>query len=268
MEADRHVSPQPVEYISENGLVRYNKRKLSELPHCLVNLDPNISLENACQLVYFNYEFMHAKFVCENLNDILEELKNFLDETKKYDLSRNSQALSALTQLKLFQKLLKMCGMQVDDNPDSFAFQATSRLLFFYGKQKHITRFIDECDRESVRQCAFVSTCLQQSPVGGFLISTSNIHKESISQVLCSYPYIFTYSASKINVYLIGNDASSHLFQVKLPKKSKIDDFILFKKQHARLSKKRSSIFDAQGFFRPQENNNSVTIYIFFSDLL
>ena len=238
LSADRHVTPQPIEYKSQNGLVRYNRRKIAELPNVLANLNPNLSLIKSCELVFFNYTFMHAKFVCESLNDTLEDLKNIIDEAGKYKI--NDQAQSALLQLKLYYKLLIMCGTQMSDDPDSYGYQATSRLLYFYGKQKYITNLIDESDMNSKKHCAFVSPCLQQSPVGGFLISSSSIHKESIAQILCSYPYILTYSESKINVFLINQDTNIHLFQIKLPTIKKLNDFLQLKNRNAKKTNNES----------------------------
>jgi NACHT domain- and WD repeat-containing protein len=37
-EADRLVNAQPIKYIEQNGQIKYNKRKLSELPHCIMSM--------------------------------------------------------------------------------------------------------------------------------------------------------------------------------------------------------------------------------------
>ena len=61
--AMRYVSAQPIEYTLGNGRIRYNKRKLVQVPNCLAQmcnctaLIPSV-LRKAAELVFFNYEFM------------------------------------------------------------------------------------------------------------------------------------------------------------------------------------------------------------------
>ena len=86
---------------------------------------------------------------------------------------------------------------------------------------------------------------MQQTPIGGFLVSTSTIHKESITQILSAYPYIFTYSISKVNVYLIDQDqdAFSHLFQVKLPSAKKLNTFLSMKNKNNKYEVSDNDLF-------------------------
>ena len=81
-QADRFLSPQPIEFRTQDGTVIYNKRKLTELPYCLSRIGNEFALKKASQLVYFNYEFMHAKFTCFSIEEIYEDLNRLLDQAK------------------------------------------------------------------------------------------------------------------------------------------------------------------------------------------
>jgi hypothetical protein len=145
--ADRHLSSQPIRYIGDDGQVRYNKRKLTELPNCLASLNSAFGLEKACELIFFNYEFLHAKFKCESINEVNEDLANLMRYRSSWS-STNQQTIRLVQQLDIFAKCMSLCGNFVDDNPDSLAYEMTSRLLNYYGVSPHITEFINECYRE------------------------------------------------------------------------------------------------------------------------
>jgi hypothetical protein len=74
-EADRKVPAQPLIFTTNNGLInsssstiRYNLRKLSELPFQLIHAQREEDLYNH---VLFNYDFIHAKLSCMPLNNCI-----------------------------------------------------------------------------------------------------------------------------------------------------------------------------------------------------
>jgi hypothetical protein len=74
-EADRKVPAQPLIFTAKNGIVnsnpstvRYNLRKLSELPFQLIHSQRE---EDLYDHVLFNYDFIHAKLSCMPLNSCI-----------------------------------------------------------------------------------------------------------------------------------------------------------------------------------------------------
>jgi hypothetical protein len=226
-EADRYISSQPIEYKAEDGTVKYNKRKLTELPNCLANINSGYALEKSCELVFFNYEFMHAKFACESAHEILEDLRKVLDELSSW--SYKSETKSNYQQLNIFRKLMSMIASQIEDHPDSFAFQFTSRFLGFYAK-KHVKNLIDACDKMSIKHCSFISPYLQQESPGGFLLASVSKSGEPILKTIMNMPFFVTFSLSKLLIYaIIGNPIPQFLIDVKLPTLAKLKELYSMK---------------------------------------
>lgn len=216
-EADRLISSQPVEYIGPDGFVKYNKRKLTELPNCLANINSGYALSKACELVFYNYEFMHAKFVCESSHEILEDLNRVLEELSSW--SFQSETKSDFQQLNILKKLMTMIGVQIEDYPDSFAFQFTSRFLGFYSQQKHVKYLIDACDEQSIKHCSFVSPYLQQELPGGFLLASISKSGNPILESIMIIPFFITHSHSNLLIYsILGYPVPKFVTEVKLPK--------------------------------------------------
>ena len=226
--AERYVTSQPIKYIGSDGKMRYNKRKLTELPNCLANINNAFGLEKACELVYYNYEFMHSKFFCDTINEIDDELKKLLGEdTQATTNSADKAKQNTLAQLKLYQRSMPLCGNLISDQPDCLSFQLTSRLLNYYGVFKHITQFIDDCDRLSPNVCAFISPYMQQHSPGSYLISSIPKHNEPILRVIILNHFFITFSYHEINVYVCKKAPFLvYLFNLKLPDKEKISFYI------------------------------------------
>ena len=224
--ADRLITPQPTTYVTSTGITHFNKRKICEMPYCISNMSTPLAVEKACELVFFNFEFLRAKLIYQGVTGALDDLKCLF--ANKTLWNSNSKTHTMYLQLKLLQKLLIMCGAQIDDDQNCLGYQLTSRLLYFYGKQdyEYVTCLIDAADKDTSKLCSFLSPYHQQQVPGGFLISNYFKHKEAITKVTCIIPYIFTYSMQKINVYLVSQDTSEHLFEVKLPKLENFENFV------------------------------------------
>jgi hypothetical protein len=82
-EADRKVPAQPLIFaannataIGESSTVRYNLRRLSELPYQLIRAHRE---EDLYTHVLFNYDFMHAKLSCMPLNLCIFDYESALE---------------------------------------------------------------------------------------------------------------------------------------------------------------------------------------------
>jgi hypothetical protein len=212
--ADRYISSQPIEYIGENGSKHFNKRKMSELPHCLAQIDESFSLEKACELVFLNYEFIHAKFSCYSLQEIQEDLDKVMNKA----LNESQELKSNYLQLSMFKQFISMIGNRIEDHPSSLAFQFTSRFVNFYN-DKYFRHFIEACDSLSIEHCSFISPYLQQEPPGGYLLTSLDKDNESILRILYIKPLLITYSALKIALYYLKDISPQpvFLFNILLP---------------------------------------------------
>lgn len=223
-QANRHISSQPIEYLGEDGIVRYNKRKLTELPNCLKNITNDLGLMKACELVFYNYEFMHAKFCCESIGDINDDLEKLISQRTSWTLKAKETQVT-FKQLKLFRNLMNLCGDLIDDYPDSFAFQITSRLLNYFGKIKYVTDLINQADMLSLKHCGFIAPYLQLQPPGGFISSILQKHRQPILEVVLFETTFITFSLDQISVSCIesfNTDVLNHCFDVKLPSMSEL----------------------------------------------
>lgn len=213
--ADRLISSQPIKFKSEDGKIKYNKRKLTELPNCLTNLHSSMSLEKACSLVFFNYEFMYAKFVCESINEIMDDLEKVIENEFAY--GNDSKTINLIIQLKYLSKCLRLCGWSINDNPNSLAYELTSRFVNFYGVFDYMTNFIDQCD-QATSNCSLISPYLQNLMPGGYLISSIAKHTEKIIEIFALNNLYMIVSEKKISLILSkANDLYTFLFDVKIP---------------------------------------------------
>lgn len=210
--SDRHVSSQSIEFYTKDG-VQYNKRKLTELPNALTMINSTIALDKACELVFYNYEFMHAKFKCETLKEIKDDLKKIISSSSSWNF--NKKAETNLKSLKTMQTFLGLCGDLISDHPDSYGFQICSRLVCFYSKLDFLKKLIDECDKFSPRHCAFIAP-FTQLPPPGICTCVISKHYDPISHLLYMNPYIITLSINRINVLIMVNQPES-LFVVDIP---------------------------------------------------
>ena len=100
-EADRKVPPQPYIFTVNNPttntpIIRYNLRKLSELPFQLIHAHRTDDLYNH---VLFNYEFVHAKLSCMPLSLCIFDYESALEvtfdrEVKLFELNMKSYLIN------------------------------------------------------------------------------------------------------------------------------------------------------------------------------
>jgi len=238
--ADRYISSQPIEYVGENGSKHFNKRKMSELPHCLAQIDESFSLEKACELVFLNYEFIRAKFSCFSLQEILEDLDKVMNKA----LNERQELKSNYLQLSMFKQFISMIGNRIEDHPNSLAFQFTSRFVNFY-KDKYFRHFIEACDSLSIEHCSFISPYLQQEPPGGYLLTSLDKDNESILRILYIKPLLITYSALKVALYYLKDISQPvFLFNILLPTAQTLLD---------RFSKQKNDSYDMSRFKSKQK---------------
>ncbi|CAF1506773.1 unnamed protein product, partial [Didymodactylos carnosus] len=147
VEADRLVMSQATEFCDSDGVIQYNRRKLKQLPHFLKKLSPNeknliISLE-----MIYNYQWMHAAYICTDTAAIEHYLMMLT-----ISIAHSPQATEQLRESESAANTLMMIYQQLgyaffSEYPDNFAFEICSRLTPWYGTNHFITRLIDTCDK-------------------------------------------------------------------------------------------------------------------------
>jgi len=62
LEECRESDLQPTVYVDNDGNMRYNMRKINELPNFIAQLTSNVASPLACDLIFFNHTFLLGMF--------------------------------------------------------------------------------------------------------------------------------------------------------------------------------------------------------------
>uniref|UniRef100_T1J835 NACHT domain-containing protein n=1 Tax=Strigamia maritima TaxID=126957 RepID=T1J835_STRMM len=148
--ADRKVPLQPLIFSSKDGKVRYNLRKLGELPFHLIRARRNDDLFNH---VLFNYEWLHAKLSCCALQATLSDFE---------DAYRHLSDKETKRQVLLVADAMRLGGAILAQYPDMLAPQLVGRLLPEMLNNKHVYSLLEQCDRLGPKNCGLlpVSHCM------------------------------------------------------------------------------------------------------------
>ncbi|KAK0046460.1 NACHT and WD repeat domain-containing protein 2 [Biomphalaria pfeifferi] len=139
--ADRKVPPQPLEFLDENGkVIRYNLRKLSELPFHLIR---SHRYEDLYEKVMFNYNWLHAKLASMPLQSVIADFEDLLSHAYDKDV-------------RLIADAIGLSSSILSHYPDMLGPQITGRLLPYYRHNPQIRSLIQQCDTNGLRHCALV----------------------------------------------------------------------------------------------------------------
>jgi NACHT domain- and WD repeat-containing protein len=168
-EADRKVPPQPEIFINLNdpnsSNVRYNGRKLSELPF---NLIRSVRMGELFSKVLFHYKFLYAKLSCMPLNSLIADFEDFLNNYK-FD----KEVVLVTDTLRLSSSILSVSATNLVP-------QIIGRLLpyiFIQSKKfENIRSLIDECENDGLANSAFVPAFNCFHVPGGPLVYSLEAH--------------------------------------------------------------------------------------------
>jgi hypothetical protein len=149
----RETSVQKTVYIGKDQKVKYNIRKIKEMPLFVAKLNPNLSFSLAAEQIYFNYHFLTGLFTCCSISEIMLSLGK-LTSTPTYLLS--IEAKKAYDEMIIFSLIILQCMVSVKQYPESAGLQFVSRMLIFYESSKYLTKFIQQYDEESAINCALI----------------------------------------------------------------------------------------------------------------
>ncbi len=219
-QASRNTTSQTITFVGEDGIIRYNKRKITELPGFIEQMTPNISIPLASKHIYFNYEFLHGMFACTPASEIFESLKTFSNGSS-YTLS--GEALLALKELKFLNFLFIQCIMSMNDYADSIATQILSRTLIFNGSIPLLTELFKQADDNSKNHCALIAPYQSLPPPGiGPLFALEKHSKPIYCTLLVAGEVVFTLSTKLHAISLAG---LINLGEIELPKLNEPDHY-------------------------------------------
>lgn len=139
--ADRKVPPQPVEFTDSQGkVIRYNLRKLNEMPWHLVRSQ---RYQDLYEKVLFNYEWLHAKLSSTPLQSVIADFEDLLSQVFDKDV-------------RLIADAILLSSSILSHYPDMLGAQITGRLLPYYKQNSKIRELIQQCDTDGLRHCALV----------------------------------------------------------------------------------------------------------------
>lgn len=165
-EADRKVPAQPEIFINPTDMsVRYNGRKLSELPFHLIR---SKRIKELYSKVIFNYKFLFAKLSCMPLNSVLADFEDYLSNYKY-----NKEVVLVSDALKLSSSILTQ-------NPSNLAPQIIGRLFPYKFKDSrkfsNVKALIEECETDGLKDCALIPAFHAFHAPGGPLIYSLESH--------------------------------------------------------------------------------------------
>ena len=163
---------QPLQFACEGQKkVRYNLRKLSELPYHLVNSRRVADLKRE---VLFNYDWLHAKITSMSLHDVLADFRF----AAQNDMTDQETGLLA--------NMLRLCGSFVNRNPHTLAFDLLGRLLPYYDVHCNIRVLLQQCDTVSLRHSAIVPVFQCFEATKGMLRYILEDHKKTVRDLIFS----------------------------------------------------------------------------------
>lgn len=143
--ADRKVPEQPnVFHCKETDTIRYNCRKLNELPYHLLRAR---RLDELYSLCLFNYEFLQAKVCSFPLQAIVADYEDAIQNIEDSDASR---------QLRLVMDCLRLSASLLSRYPTMLAFELIGRLLPLFSDNSWIKELLKGCDLEGPKFNCFI----------------------------------------------------------------------------------------------------------------
>ena len=214
-EADRKVPLQPLIFATTNANgstansnIRYNLRKLSELPFQLIRAQ---RFEDLYNHVLFNYDFIHAKLSCMPLNLCIFDYESSLEST--FD-----------KEVKLMSDALRLSSSVLAADPNNLSCQIIGRLLPFYPTCKKIASFIDQCETTGLQVMGLVPAFNTLASPGGPLVYSLEAHQFAVYglEVVSSGQHLLTVS----NKFIVFDLSSGDIVRIIDPKIEGIMTFL------------------------------------------
>lgn len=200
-QADRRVPSQPLSWLGSDGQVRYNFRKLSEMPYNLYYSD---RLEEMWKYTVFNYEWINARVRAKTLPEMLSDIS----------LAKSAQLDS---KFGLLASALKMACDSLSKLPRTLGPELIARLKDYAQSSGEIEQLVKQAETRCYSDCALLPLfqCFQ-TPIDT-LISSIEGHSQRITDLKFSQDSLNLYSLSEAGHLAVWDVASGErLLQVDL----------------------------------------------------
>ena len=205
----RDTSTQPTSFVDAKGNLKFNKRKIIELPRFILQLTPNLAVPLSCENIFFNYQFLTGMFYCCTYDEIMNNLKQLTEKSTAYKIS--DETSEALIELKMMSYIFLKCSTSLIQTPSSGVSQILAHSLEFYSKSKYFRKLIDQHDRESLPNCALIVPHQQKEKHASDNVESSGLlfcldtHATPITHAAIdswdNNRHLFTLSAEKLHLF-------------------------------------------------------------------
>ena len=197
--ADRKVSSQPLRYkCTKTGKIRYNVRKLRELPYHLYksNQQDKLSKELLC-----NYQWLHTKLYATSLTDVLDDFAL---------ASREGWC----RQIKVIRSVLILAGSALGKIPNTLAVELVGRLK----SDTDTETILGQCLEEGIKDCQLLPAfqCFDAPDEPAYALLEG--HKGDVLSITFSRNYDKMYSLSLDGIIIIWEVGNQEFIkEISLP---------------------------------------------------
>ncbi len=157
--------------------------------------------------------FLDAKYTCSSFPDIQNDLNQF-ENASSYRSSE--EVKQTQKEISLLSMTYLLFGLQLNEYPDNYAFELTSRLLTLYGLKSNITNLIKQCDEQGPRHCALIVPYNEIQPPGNGLMYSMHKHTMPVVDVDFTNNEMAAISLSN-KIIVIDMHTGDTVIDLKLP---------------------------------------------------
>ncbi len=154
-----------------------------------------------------------AKVVCSTFNDIMNDCQTFRNASA-YKLP--PEILEIKKEIDIFSMLYLIIGAQIQEYPENYPFEVSSRLLSLFGIKPYITNLIKQIDEQSIRYCSLIVPYGQLQPPGSGLVYSMNRHTAPIIELDLTDDQMVLISLSD-RIVVIDMHATKTVLDINLP---------------------------------------------------
>ncbi|CAF2768723.1 unnamed protein product [Rotaria sp. Silwood2] len=143
----------------------------------------------------------------------MNDLQKF-KESSAYGISQEAKAMK--TELEIFAMLYMIVGAQLQEYPENFSFEFSSRLLSLFGTKPLITDLIKQLDEQSIHYCSLIVPYCQLQPPGSGLLYSMNRHTAPVVDFDFTDDQMVAISLSD-RIVVIDMHAASTVLDINMP---------------------------------------------------
>ncbi|CAF3962489.1 unnamed protein product [Rotaria sp. Silwood2] len=155
-----------------------------------------------------------AKIQCSDYNDITTLMQYFKDIPKN---KLSNELIDMRNEIDILFMIYMMIGHLLQEYPNNYVFEFSSRLLSLFNIKSNITHLIKQFDEESIQHCSLIVPYCQMRPPGSGLVYSMNKHTTRVIDLDLTLDQMAAISLSD-RIVVIDMTSGHTSFDVKLPK--------------------------------------------------